>query len=578
MSECLTSEQIGRYVAGQCSGRELEKIKAHLAECAVCRGKVGEAGADVSVDRTLNAGAGRQDDFHTKSMPDASVFQTKGDDVATSLETMTDGYKILGVLPRGGQAVVYKAIQKATKRIVAVKVLLQGEHASKRARYRFEQEIELVARLKHPNIVTIFDSGIAEEQYYYAMEFIKGIPLDEYVDEEKLPLRETMELFGKVASAIAYAHQHGIIHRDLKPGNILVDEQGEPHVLDFGLAKLADGFEQTYEKTVMTTIAGHVLGTLAFMSPEQATADPEAVDVRTDVYSMGVILYKVLTGQFPYPVGGPMFEILQNIRQYDPVRPLKLIPGFNSEVEGIVLCALAKEPQRRYQSAAELQRDIEYWLKGLPIAARSDSSLYVLRKLISKHRYTSTVVALLLLIILGFSYTSFDLYIAARKSLRKSQASIANASLIGKKARAVSRHITLTNFMYLWNAGWLSNGAEVIASHMPADCKERKAAEFLLNPKPLAEKEADFRGQITDEYSWFADFIIAEHYLKDHNRQEALKACRASYKAMRLPSQPNQANFDRWVYSRVEARLYELGDRPVGSYFLITNGNGDEER
>ncbi len=410
MSECLTSEQIRRYVAGQCSDREIEKIKAHLAECTICRGKVGEAGADASAERTPNAGAGGEDDFRTKSMPGASVFQTRGDDVATSLETMTDGYKILGVLPRGGQAVVYKAIQKATKRTVAVKVLLQGEHASKHARYRFEQEIELVARLKHPNIVTIFDSGIAEEQYYYAMEFIKGRPLDEYVDEEKLSLRETMELFGKVASAIAYAHQHGIMHRDLKPGNILVDEQGEPHVLDFGLAKLVDGFEQTYEKTVMTTIAGHVLGTLAFMSPEQATADPEAVDVRTDVYSMGVILYKVLTGEFPYPIGGPMFEILQNIKQLDPVRPLKLVPGFNSEVEAIVLRALAKEPQRRYQSAAGFHHDIQCWLTGRPIVARSDSSLYVLRKLIVRNRAASAVVGLLIVITMAFAFTNLYLY------------------------------------------------------------------------------------------------------------------------------------------------------------------------
>ena len=139
--------------------------------------------------------------------------------------------------------------------------------------------------------------------------------------------------------------------------------------------------------------------------------------------------------------------------------------------------------------------------------------------------------------------------------MRKSQATIENASLIGKKVRTVSRQITLTNFMYLWNAGWLSDGAEVIAGHLPADSKERKAAEFLLKPKPLAEKEAAFREQITDEYSWFADFIVAEHHLNNHNPQEALKVYRASYKTMRLPSLPNQANFDRWVYSRVESRL-----------------------
>ncbi len=523
MSECLTSEQIRRYVAGQCSDREIEKIEAHLAECAICRGKVGEAGADASAERTPNGSAGRQDDFRTKSMPDASVFQTRGDDVATSLETMTDGYKILGVLPRGGQAVVYKAIQKATKRIVAVKVLLQGEHASKRARYRFEQEIELVARLKHPNIVTIFDSGIAEEQYYYAMEFIKGIPLDEYVDEEKLSLRETVELFGKVASAIAYAHQHGIIHRDLKPGNILVDEQGEPHVLDFGLAKLVDGFEQTYEKTVMTTIAGHVLGTLAFMSPEQATADPEAVDVRTDVYSMGVILYKILTGEFPYPVGGPMFEILQNIREHDPVRPLKLVPGFNSEVEAIVLRALAKEPQRRYQSAAELHNDIQCWLTGRPIVARSDSSLYVLRKLIVRNRAASIIAALLLIIIVSTSFISLYSYSRAQEALKHSQLKQEAYKTQAKRIKTFSHQLGLAAFLELWHDDKIRR-AEDFVPHLIKKTRERIAAQFLLDPRPLTEKQDEFKARLSTDESSFSAFVIGEYYIKNKNKSAAIEA------------------------------------------------------
>ncbi len=555
MSECLTSEQIRRYVAGQCSGRELEKIKAHLAECAVCRGKVGEAGADASAERTPNGSAGRQDDFRTKSMPDASVFQTRGDDVATSLETMTDGYKILGVLPRGGQAVVYKAIQKATKRIVAVKVLLQGEHASKRARYRFEQEIELVARLKHPNIVTIFDSGIAEEQYYYAMEFIKGKPLDEYVDEEKLSLRETMELFGKVASAIAYAHQHGIIHRDLKPGNILVDEQGEPHVLDFGLAKLVDGFEQTYEKTVMTTIAGHVLGTLAFMSPEQATADPEAVDVRTDVYSMGVILYKILTGEFPYPIGGPIFEILQNIRQYDPVRPLKLVPGFNSEVEAIVLRALAKEPQRRYQSAAEFHNDIQCWLTGRPIVARSDSSLYVLRKLIVRNRAASAVVGLLIVITMAFAFTNLYLYGWARDGWE---------TTVQQKIR-LQEELDLTKKQGLWFSfkiffdAWRQGriGLEQSMAIFKQDERFDAAQKFLLEASPIEEKAAAFKNKLGTRHLWFAEYIIGEHYLKDGKEAEALDAFENSAGAIRQLS-PDQPKPEEWIVHRINSRLIQL--------------------
>ncbi|MCD6393109.1 MAG: serine/threonine protein kinase [Planctomycetes bacterium] len=557
MSECLTSEQIRRYVAGQCSDREIEKIKAHLVECAICRGKVGADGADTSAERTPNGSAGREEDFQTKSMPDASVFQTRGDDTATSLETMTDGYKILGVLPRGGQAVVYKAIQKATKRTVAVKVLLQGEHASKRARYRFEQEIELVARLKHPNIVTIFDSGITEEQYYYAMEFIKGKPLDEYIDEEKLSLRKTMELFGKVASAIAYAHQHGIIHRDLKPGNIMVDEQGEPHVLDFGLAKLVDGFEQTYEKTVMTTIAGHVLGTLAFMSPEQATADPDAVDVRTDVYSMGVILYKVLTGEFPYPIGGPMFEILQNIKQYDPVRPLKLVPGFNSEIEAIVLRALAKEPQRRYQSAAELYNDIQCWLTGRPIVARSDSSLYVLQKLIVRNRAASAVVGLLIVIITAFAFTNLYLYDWARDGWETTE----------EQKIKLQEELDLTKKQGLWFSfkilldGWRQDeiGPGQSMAILKQDERFNAAQIFLLEASPIEEKVAAFKNKLGASGLWFAEYITGEHYLKDGKESESLDAFENSLRAIGELN-PDQPKPEEWIVNQINSRLIQLRD------------------
>ena len=555
MSECLSSEQIRRYVAGQCSDREIEKIKAHLSECAICRGKVGEAGADASAERTPNSSAGREDDFSTKSMPDASIFQTRGDDVATSLETMTDGYKILGVLPRGGQAVVYKAIQKATKRTVAVKVLLQGEYASKRARYRFEQEIELIARLKHPNIVTIFDSGIAEEQYYYAMEFIKGKPLDEYVDEEKLSLRKTMELFGKVASAIAYAHQHGIIHRDLKPGNILVDEQGEPHVLDFGLAKLVDGFEQTYEKTVMTTIAGHVLGTLAFMSPEQATADPEAVDVRTDVYSMGVILYKVLTGKFPYPIGGPMFEILQNIKQLDPVRPLKLVPGFNSEVEAIVLRALAKEPQRRYQSAAGFHHDIQCWLTGRPIVARSDSSLYVLRKLIVRNRAASAVVGLLIVITMAFAFTNLYLYDWARVGWKEAEQQVRELEKERDLTKKQGLSLSFKIFLDAWRQDQIGPGQSMAA--LKEDERFDAAQKFLLKASPIEEKAAAFKNKLGARHLWFAEYIIGEHYLKDGKEAEALDAFENSAGAIRELS-PDQPKPEEWIVNWINSRLIQL--------------------
>ncbi|GAF71913.1 unnamed protein product, partial [marine sediment metagenome] len=261
---------------------------------------------------------------------------------------------------------------------------------------------------------------------------------------------------------VVYAHQHGVMHRDLKPGNILVDADGEPHILDFGLAKLTDTSEQVAQETVMTSIPGKIIGTLAFMSPEQASGQPSAIDVRTDVYSLGMILYRVLTDNFPYDVNGSMLTILRNIQEIEPIRPSKLVRRFNTEVEAILLKALAKEPSYRYQSSAELQHDVEYWLKGLPIAARSDSSIYLLRKLLNRHRYTSTVVGLLLLIVLGFSYASFDLYVTAKKTEGKAKAIAEESAAKAAKNIALEQRVlelrvgSFSNFLQALDAGRLA--------------------------------------------------------------------------------------------------------------------------
>jgi serine/threonine-protein kinase RIO1 len=317
MGVCLTQEVVERYTAGGCLAEEKQLIDTHLAECETCRQQVDSSMSNksqtrksdpaddtkVAVKTPVEKTVVLQDDFTTKAIPDEEISDADKPDFAKSLESMIEGYEVVEEMPRGGQAAVYKAIHAATKTNVAIKVLLPTLLASARARYYFEREAELIASLDHPNIVSIRDSGIIHHQYYFVMQFIEGQPLERYVRAEKLSFRETVILFNKICTAISYAHQQGIIHRDLKFANILVDKRGEPHILDFGLAKAVGLSEQEPEKAV-ATMTGQLAGTLSTMSPEQAAGRPDMIDVRTDVYSLGIILYHMLTGQYPYEVTG----------------------------------------------------------------------------------------------------------------------------------------------------------------------------------------------------------------------------------------------------------------------------------
>jgi serine/threonine protein kinase len=377
-------------------------------------------------------------------------------------------------------------VHKPTKTHVALKILLPTLVASTRARYYFEREAELIASLDHPNIVRIRDSGIIHGQYFFVMEYIKGQPLYRYVKAQNLSFRERIVLFNKICGAVTYAHQQGVIHRDLNSGNILVDERGEPHILDFGLAK-AIGLGELAQKDAMPTITGQWSGSLSNMSPEQAAAKPELIDVRTDVCALGMMLYHILTGQYPYNIDGPVLEVLRNIQGAEPVRPSKTIRKFDRDVEAILLTALAKERAQRYQSVVSFQDDIENWLAGRPVHVRSISTIYLLRKIIMRHRYTSAVAGLLLLIILSFAYISFDLYLSAERERQEAEAIAKQWSSEGARLVSLTQELTpltFAKFLQAWREGKYGQ-AHAIAIYLEDNSKEKKAASFLLDSREL---------------------------------------------------------------------------------------------
>ncbi len=306
------------------------------------------------------------------------------------------GYTIIRELHRGGQGVVYQAIQQSTRRKVAIKVMKEGPFGGAADRARFDREVTILGQLKHPNIVTVHDSGEAAGSHYFVMDYVSGRALDEHIERNKPSIDETLELFGKICEAVNAAHLRGVIHRDLKPGNIRVDANGQPHVLDFGLAR--SGSETGAS---LMTLTGQFVGSLPWASPEQAEGVPGNIDIRTDVYSLGVILYQMLTGRFPYEVAGNMRDVLDNILQAEPARPSTIRRQINDEVETIVLKCLSKAPERRYQSAGELGRDVRHYLAGEPIEAKRDSGWYVLRKNLQRYRVAVAVAASFLVVVLA---------------------------------------------------------------------------------------------------------------------------------------------------------------------------------
>lgn len=323
------------------------------------------------------------------------------------------GYRLIRELHRGAQGIVYLAIQTSTKREVAIKVMREGPFAGPNDRARFEREVEILARLEHPNIVTIHDSGVESGCCYFVMRYIAGDSLDAWLRAHVGDHQRVLRVFVDICDAVEAAHAAGIVHRDLKPGNIRVDAEGRPFVLDFGLAKMTDA----HAGLPAMTMSGQFMGSVPWASPEQAAGGAGRLTPASDVYSLGVMLYHALTGEFPYRVEGPLHEIIERIRFAEPLRPSGVIrkqtlrtaargPA-DGELDTIVLTCLDKSAARRYATAGALGADLRRYLAGEPIAAPGESIAHRWTKRVGGFIRRQPVLTYLLIAVVGYLLADF---------------------------------------------------------------------------------------------------------------------------------------------------------------------------
>jgi len=344
------------------------------------------------------------------------------------MPTQIGPYEIIDKIGEGGMGVVYKATQSLPRRTVALKVI-KPQMVTRHALERFRFETQVLGRLQHPGIAQIYDAGTTKtdfgDQPYFAMEYIRGTPLAEYVKIRHCSLPERLALVQKIADAVHHAHTRGVVHRDIKPANILITEDGQPKILDFGVARsVGAGLS---ESASMTRI-GQLVGTVPYMSPEQVSGESDEIDARSDIYSLGVVLYELLAGKLPYNLERELIhEAVRVIREVEPAHLSTVSKAYKGDIETIVGKALSKERSRRYQSASEFSADIHRYLNNQPVMARPASAWYQITKLAKRHKMTAigaSLAAAGIVLGLGVAIWQLDRAVDAENNLK-----IANADL-----------------------------------------------------------------------------------------------------------------------------------------------------
>jgi TolB-like protein/Tfp pilus assembly protein PilF len=321
-------------------------------------------------------------------------------------------YELLEEVGRGGQGVVFRAWQKSLNRTVAVKIIGIGQLTTNAHLKRLRREAEAAAKLNHPGIVPVYEVGERDGTYYFSMRFVEGDCLDEVVSRGSISVQQAAELIAKVARTVHYAHEHGILHRDIKPGNILLDANGEPHLTDFGLARLV-------EQGSTVTGSLEVMGTPSYMAPEQAVGNNAAVGSATDVYGLGAVLYELLTGHPPF-AGGTTYETIRLLLDSEPRQPRLLNRKIDRDLSAVCLKCLEKNPRHRYSSALALAEDLERWLRHEPIRAKRSGFFTRVQKWVQRNRIIAALMLLSVILAAGLS-----LMIWERESVRRIPAGIA---------------------------------------------------------------------------------------------------------------------------------------------------------